>query len=77
MNDFLHLFKKFFLSYVFFIAWLLCGVVLGLLPIIGFILMWIVQIIGVVLLIIGILNAVNEKQKELPIIGGLADKLKF
>lgn len=62
---------------VLFIIWIICGIVAGILPILAILIIWIVQLIGVVLLIIGIFNALNEKQKALPIIGGIAKKLKF
>lgn len=38
---------------------------------------WIINIIILVLWIIGVINAANMKEKELPVIGGFAKKLKF
>ena len=37
----------------------------------------ILQIIPLIFLIIGIINAANDKEKELPIIGKFANKLTF
>ncbi len=48
-----------------------------LIPVAGWIIAPIVWILCVVLLIIGIINVVNGKEKELPVIGQLAKKIKF
>ncbi|MBN1275479.1 hypothetical protein JXA12_04285 [Candidatus Woesearchaeota archaeon] len=59
---------------VLFLLWFICGLIL---PFIWFFLLWIINLIGVVLVIIGIVHALNNEQKPLPIIGGLAEKLTF
>jgi uncharacterized membrane protein len=49
--------------------------IFGLIPIIGwFILMPIWGLLILILWIIGLINSINEKQKEIPIIGGFAEK---
>lgn len=46
-------------------------------PFAGFIAANLLGIVWVVLSIIGIINVVNGKKEKLPVIGDLADKLKF
>jgi len=53
------------------------NVVLSLIIVIGWILMPLVQLFLFVLMILGIINAANMKEKELPIIGGFARHLNF
>ena len=48
-----------------------------LIPVAGWIIAPLVWILSVVLLIIGIINVVNGQEKELPVIGKLARKIKF
>lgn len=43
--------------------------ILGLIPVVGLIIGWVLSIAELVLLIIGIVNAVTGKAKELPLIG--------
>lgn len=46
--------------------------IIGIIPIIGFlcgIVFWVIDVCLLVLAIIGIINAINEQDKELPIIG--------
>ena len=54
---------------VLFLCGLICGPVLSLIPVLGWILAPILSIGITVLAIIGIINVVNGKAKELPIIG--------
>jgi uncharacterized membrane protein len=57
------------------------GAILGLLPIVGWVIAWILWlvfgIIFFVLWVMGIIAAATSKQKVLPIIGEYANKLKF
>jgi len=50
---------------------------IGLVPILGWIIAPILFLVLIVLLIIGIINAAGGKEKELPLIGGLAKNFKF
>lgn len=58
---------------VLFLAEIIAGFAAGILSValIGFLLMPIVWVVGVVLMIIGIMNAANKQMKPLPIIGGI------
>ncbi|MFW5853227.1 MAG: DUF4870 domain-containing protein [Patescibacteria group bacterium] len=49
---------------------------IGIIPILGWIISFFGFILGLVLMVIGIANAINKKEKPLPIIGQYADKLK-
>lgn len=63
-----------------FITWLAIGIispVLIFIPILGWIAMRLLYLFVVILMIIGIINAVGGKQTPLPIIGKYADKFKF
>lgn len=51
--------------------------VIGIVPIIGWIISPILWIITIVLSVIGIINAVSGKEKELPIIGKYSEKIKI
>jgi uncharacterized membrane protein len=54
---------------------LIIGVVGSIIPLIGWmIILPIGQLFILILLIIGLINSINGKEKELPIIGGLADQ---
>lgn len=57
----------------------LTAIVLGFISLIPFIFLfsWILYIGLFILFIIGVLNAINGKQKPLPLIGQFADKFKF
>lgn len=46
-------------------------------PFIGFAIGWILWLIEVVLMIIGMINAANNQEKELPVIGKFAEKFSF
>lgn len=59
-----------FISYV-------AGFIVGIIPVIGWILAPIIVIMNLVLLIIGIFNAFGNNQKQLPIIGKYADKFSL
>jgi uncharacterized membrane protein len=63
------------------VALSILGVILGFLPIIGWVTVWILWFVfGVgffILWIMGIIAAATSKQKILPVIGDFADKLKF
>jgi uncharacterized membrane protein len=49
--------------------WVVANVVLGFIPIIGWMLMPVAFIFGIVLMIMGIMNAAQGAQKPLPLIG--------
>ena len=51
------------------------SVILGIIPIIGWILLPIFSLVILILWIIGIINSLSGKQKELPIIGSLAKNI--
>lgn len=51
--------------------------ILGLIPLLGWIALPLFSLAVFALAVIGIINAVNGEKKELPIIGQFADKLKF
>lgn len=59
------------------IASLAGHLVLGLIPILGWVILPIFSLGILALGVIGIINAVNGEKKELPIIGQFADKFKF
>ncbi len=52
------------------VAWI-ASLILGLIPILGGILSWVIWIAVAVLFVIGILNAINMEEKPLPVIGTL------
>lgn len=58
------------------VAWVV-NMVVGMIPILGWILFPLVGILLFVLFIIGILNALGGKEKELPLIGKLASNFNF
>jgi uncharacterized membrane protein len=62
---------------VLFIASIIVWFIARVIPVLGFIVSPILNIAILVLLIIGIINAVNGEQKPLPLIGQFADKFKF
>lgn len=51
--------------------------VIGIIPIIGWIAAIVLWFGNIILLIIGVINAATGKQKELPLIGKLAENFKF
>jgi len=62
---------------VLFIASLALGIIFGIVPFLWFTLNWLLQLGILVLLIIGVVNAVNGKKEPLPIIGQFAHYFKF
>jgi uncharacterized membrane protein len=62
-------------GFVLFLAWLITAIALQM-PIIQWF-FWILSIFVLVLFIMGILNAVNGKEKPLPLIGKFGDKFNF
>jgi len=58
---------------VLFLAWLVAGV----LSVPLFFIIWLVYIFLLVLLILGIMNAINGKKEPLPLIGQFADKFNI
>lgn len=50
---------------------------LWMVPFLGFFVIQILNLIWLVLSILGIVNVVNNKKEKLPVIGDLAEKLKF
>jgi len=63
-------------SLVLFIAWVAIWLIAWI-PVLGWIIGFIGWIFLVVLWILGMINALTEKQKPLPIIGKFADKIKL
>ncbi len=59
------------------IIWSIVGFVLGFIPVIGFIVYLIGWLVIMVLTVIGIINAVQGNEKELPIIGKYSEKISF
>ena len=59
------------------IASVLVNVALQILPYLGWAVIPAFQIVILVLVVLGIINAANGATKELPVIGQLANKLKF
>jgi len=59
------------------IAGIILSIILTLIPIIGFLLVWLINIFLLFLLVIGVLNAIQGKEKELPLIGKFAGKIKI
>ncbi len=55
------------------VVWFITQVI----PVIGWMISPLLNIAILVLMIIGIINAVNGAQKPLPLVGSFADKLKF
>lgn len=53
------------------IFWLVINAI-GIIPILGWLIAIFGWIFGIVLLIMGVLNVVNDKQKQLPLIGGVS-----
>ncbi len=59
---------------------LICGIItriLWIIPVIGWVVGMVVGIFLLVLMIIGIVNALNEKTEPLPVIGKYAEKIKI
>lgn len=59
-----------FLGYI--VSW-----IVGMVPVFGWLIASILNILLLVLFVIGILNALGGKEKQLPLIGQFADKFKF
>ena len=57
---------------ILFIGWVIAGFIFWL-PFVG----WILDILLLILLIIGLVNALGGKMKPLPVIGGIAEKWNF
>lgn len=55
----------------------IAGAILAIIPFIGFLISIVLNIAVLVLWIMGILNAVNGKEKELPIIGNYAKNINI
>ena len=53
------------------------GMFIGVIPVIGWIISPLLFLFNIVMLILGIINAASGKQKELPLLGQLANKLNF
>lgn len=58
------------------IVWIV-DAILMFIPVIGWLAIVILELLLLVLVIIGIVNAINDKQAELPVIGKYANKFKF
>jgi len=59
------------------ITGIITNIILSLIIVIGWILLPLFEAAFIILMIIGIINAVNGKEKKLPIIGGFSDKFTF
>jgi len=59
-----------------FIGWIVAGVI-GYIPFIGQMLTWLLNLFLFILMIVGIMNAIQGERKVLPVIGQFADKFKF
>lgn len=53
------------------------GFFIGMIPILGWLIGWLVWLAALILIIIGIVNAASGAEKELPAIGHFAEKLNF
>ena len=53
------------------------SLVLGIIPVLGWIVLPFFSLATVIFAVLGIINAANGAQKELPVIGQFADKFKF
>jgi len=53
------------------------GMFIGIIPILGWIIAPLLMLFNLLMVIIGIINAATGKQKELPLIGGLAKNFNF
>ncbi len=53
------------------------GFFISAVPILGWVVGWLIWVVSLVLLIIGILNAVSGAEKELPLIGSYGQKFTF
>jgi uncharacterized membrane protein len=61
---------------VLFIGWVI-EIFIGIVPVIGWIIAPLLGIFLFILLILGIVNVANGKEKPLPVVGGFAEKFKF
>lgn len=61
---------------VLFVAWVADSII-GMVPILGWVIAPLLAIVLVVLFVIGIMNAVAGKEKELPLIGKYASNFNF
>ena len=61
---------------VFFLAAFICQII-GIIPVIGWIIIFPLDIILLVIWIIGIIRVLNGEEKELPLIGGYAKHFTF
>lgn len=59
-----------------FILWVACWII-AIVPFVGRVISPILSIFGVILMVIGIINASQGKEKELPIIGKYGEKLNI
>jgi len=59
------------------IVWVIGDIVFSIIPVIGWILFPIFSLAMIVLMVLGIINAANGQEKELPIIGQFASKFTF
>lgn len=64
-------------SLVLFIVYIIGWIVLMLIPVLGWMLLFVWWIIMLIFTILGIINALTGKEKELPIIGKYAEKIKI
>lgn len=52
-----------------FLAVSLCSIILVFIPILGWLAIWAANIYLIVMLVMGLINAINQEEKELPLIG--------
>ncbi|HVM77198.1 MAG TPA: DUF4870 domain-containing protein [Candidatus Paceibacterota bacterium] len=53
------------------------GWVIGMIPFLGWLVVWIFSVISVVLIVMGVVNVVNGQEKELPLVGRYAKNFSF
>jgi len=58
------------------VGWV-AGMFLWIIPVIGWLIMWVWWLASLVFVIIGIMNALNGQEKELPVIGQYAKHFNF
>ncbi len=59
------------------VIWSIAGFILSLIPVLGFLIYFIGWLFLLALSIVGIVNAIQGKEKELPFLGKYAEKINF
>jgi uncharacterized membrane protein len=58
------------------LGWVVAWIII-IVPLFGWLISWLLQIGLVILSLVGVLNAINNQQKPLPLVGHLGDKFNF